>query len=234
MCPPILQPLFMALPGVIRTGITHTGTARTRPGAGFVAFGVGVAVGAAIWGGCRWGWGRNDVNININRQNNFNRNTNINGGNRVKAQGGRRRQDRLAARHQPPQGRQLRQFQRSAEVWRQRRVEPGHKQPGPGAFGYRIEPCEHWRTGREPQCCLTKNQPIERRIATLHHSEPVHQRQIAAQHLREPARQASNRSAGSNSSAFSGSRSPSTDRMSSSRGASQPGRHFRMAVREAG
>jgi len=48
------------------------------PGYGFVAFGVGVAVGAAIWGGCRWGWGHNSVNININRHNEFNRNTNIN------------------------------------------------------------------------------------------------------------------------------------------------------------
>jgi len=37
-------------------------------------FGVGVAVGAAIWGNARWG--RGDVNINVNRYNNFNR-TNI-------------------------------------------------------------------------------------------------------------------------------------------------------------
>ena len=51
-----------------------------RPGYGFVAFGAGVAVGAAIWGGCRWGWGRNNVNININRHNEFNRRTNINAG----------------------------------------------------------------------------------------------------------------------------------------------------------
>ena len=27
------------------------------PGYGFVAFSAGVVVGAAIWGGCRWGWG---------------------------------------------------------------------------------------------------------------------------------------------------------------------------------
>ena len=37
-------------------------------------FGVGVAVGSAIWGNCNWG--RNTVNINVNRYNNFNR-TNI-------------------------------------------------------------------------------------------------------------------------------------------------------------
>ncbi|MDX2435758.1 MAG: DUF3300 domain-containing protein [Acidobacteriota bacterium] len=51
-----------------------------RPGGAFVAFSVGVAWGAAIWGGscCRCGWGRNNININVN--NNFNRNTNINRG----------------------------------------------------------------------------------------------------------------------------------------------------------
>ncbi len=53
------------------------------PGAAFVSFSVGVAIGAAFWGGscCGCGWGHsNNVNINVN--NNFNRNTNINAGNR--------------------------------------------------------------------------------------------------------------------------------------------------------
>ncbi len=52
------------------------------PGAGLVSFGVGMAMGAAIWGGsccgCNWGGGGN--NININNNNNFNRNTNVNRG----------------------------------------------------------------------------------------------------------------------------------------------------------
>jgi hypothetical protein len=52
------------------------------PGYGMLAFGVGVAWGAAIWGGCNWG--HSDVNINVNRQNNFNRNTNIDTGARPK------------------------------------------------------------------------------------------------------------------------------------------------------
>lgn len=50
-------------------------------GAAFVSgffWGVGIAAGAALWGGCNWG--RGDVNINVNRYNNFNR-TNINNGN---------------------------------------------------------------------------------------------------------------------------------------------------------
>jgi uncharacterized membrane protein YgcG len=43
-------------------------------GASLVSFGVGMAVGSALWGSCNWG--RGDVDININRYNNYNR-TNI-------------------------------------------------------------------------------------------------------------------------------------------------------------
>ena len=51
-------------------------------GAAFVTFSVGVAWGAAVWGGscCHCGWGGNDINIDIH--NNFNRNTNIDRGDR--------------------------------------------------------------------------------------------------------------------------------------------------------
>jgi hypothetical protein len=48
------------------------------PGAGLISFGVGMAVGGAIWGDCDWGWGHSDVDIDVNRYNNFNRNTNVN------------------------------------------------------------------------------------------------------------------------------------------------------------
>ena len=41
-------------------------------------WGVGIAAGAALWGGVNWG--HNDVNINVNRYNNYNR-TNINNSN---------------------------------------------------------------------------------------------------------------------------------------------------------
>jgi uncharacterized membrane protein YgcG len=34
-------------------------------------FAVGVAWGAAMWGGCSWGWGHTDVDIDIDRTNNF-------------------------------------------------------------------------------------------------------------------------------------------------------------------
>ena len=52
------------------------------PGAAFVTFGVGVLVGAAIWGGtccgCGWGHGHGHGNVTVNNFNNFNRNTNVN------------------------------------------------------------------------------------------------------------------------------------------------------------
>jgi hypothetical protein len=51
------------------------------PGAALVGFGVGMAIGAAAWGGscCGCAWGGNN-NITINNNNNFNRNTNVSGG----------------------------------------------------------------------------------------------------------------------------------------------------------
>jgi len=55
-----------------------------------VAFGVGMAMGAAWHGGwgynCGWHGGNNDITVNVN--NNFNKNTNVSGGNRVNAGGG--------------------------------------------------------------------------------------------------------------------------------------------------
>jgi hypothetical protein len=47
-------------------------------GYGLLAFGAGMAVGAAIWGDCDWGWGHGECNVNINNSNNFNRNTSNN------------------------------------------------------------------------------------------------------------------------------------------------------------
>ncbi len=39
-----------------------------------LSFGIGMAVGSAMWGGCNWGWGHGDVDINVNHYNNFNSN----------------------------------------------------------------------------------------------------------------------------------------------------------------
>jgi hypothetical protein len=45
------------------------------PGAAFFSFGIGVAVGGALWGDCNWGGG--DVDIDVDRYNNFNSNRQI-------------------------------------------------------------------------------------------------------------------------------------------------------------
>src|SRR5574343_827143 len=50
-------------------------------GTALLSFGAGMAVGAALWGGCHWGggWGGgNSLTVNNNNFNNFNRNTNSN------------------------------------------------------------------------------------------------------------------------------------------------------------
>jgi hypothetical protein len=39
-----------------------------------ISFGVGMAVGSALWGGCNWG--RGDVNVNVNHYNSFTQNVN--------------------------------------------------------------------------------------------------------------------------------------------------------------
>ncbi len=43
-------------------------------GASMISFGIGMAVGASLWGGCHWGWGHGDIDIDINHYNNFNKN----------------------------------------------------------------------------------------------------------------------------------------------------------------
>jgi len=44
-----------------------------------IAWGVGIGISNALWGGCNWG--RGDVNINVNRYNNINVNNRINNSN---------------------------------------------------------------------------------------------------------------------------------------------------------
>src|SRR5436309_3116212 len=43
-------------------------------GAAALSFGAGMAVGAAVWGGCNWGGG--DVDVDVNKNNNFTNNVN--------------------------------------------------------------------------------------------------------------------------------------------------------------
>jgi hypothetical protein len=53
------------------------------PGAGAIAFGAGIILGAAWGGGWGWGCGWGNGDLEINHHNNFNRNTNISGGDRT-------------------------------------------------------------------------------------------------------------------------------------------------------
>ena len=43
-------------------------------GAALLSFGIGMAVGGAVWGNCNWGQG--DVNVNVNQYNNYTKNVN--------------------------------------------------------------------------------------------------------------------------------------------------------------
>jgi Protein of unknown function (DUF3300) len=43
-------------------------------GTALLSFGIGMAVGAAVWGNCNWG--RGDVNVNVNQYNSYTRNVN--------------------------------------------------------------------------------------------------------------------------------------------------------------
>ena len=57
----------------------------SRPIATGIAWGVGIGVTNALWGGVRWGggWGHNSVNINVNRYNNINVNRRVDVNNRT-------------------------------------------------------------------------------------------------------------------------------------------------------
>ena len=58
----------------------------SRPIATGIAWGVGIGVSNALWGGVRWGggWGHNSVNINVNRYNNINVNRRLDVNNRTR------------------------------------------------------------------------------------------------------------------------------------------------------
>ena len=175
-------------------------------GYGMVAFGAGIVVGAAIWGGCRWGWGRNSVNININRYNQFNRNTNINADrDRIDARQGSGRDGNTAAwQHDASH--------RKGVNYSNPQVAQKH---GAGAGSNRVT--QDQARGRSSTAASSRaaasTQQRDRSAATTQQ-----QRDRSATSSQQRSTQAS-RSGQSNNSAFSGSRSPSTDRMSSSRGA---------------
>jgi len=175
-----------------------------RPGYGLVSFGVGVAVGAAIWGGCNWGWGRNDINININRQNNFNRNTSINGGNRINTGGG------ITSWQHDSRHRKGVNYSNS-DVARKNGARAGsNRVTNSQARGYSSAAASN-RAGASASAANRSSNAAARNPSSANRTSNM------------AARSPSTANRSSNRSALSGSRSPTADRMSSSRGASSRG-----------
>jgi len=184
-----------------------------RPGYGFVAFGAGVVVGAAIWGGCRWGWGRNNVNININRHNEFNRRTNINADrDRISNRGNGGRADwkhnsnhRKGVNYSNP------------NVARQHGASTGSNRVTRNQARGRTNTAAANRGSTATTANRGGSATTANRAST---GAKAGNRNAASTRSTSPA---SNRNYSSNRSAYSGSRSPSTDRASSYRGASSRG-----------
>jgi hypothetical protein len=196
------------------------------PGYGFVAFTAGVVVGAAIWGGCRWGWGHNSVNININRHNEFNRNTNINADrNRINS-GGR---DGTAGWQHDSSHRKGVNYSSSNVAQKYGASSGSNRVTSNQARGYSgASASNRAATGAQagnrsgassrPSASTANRGPGSSSAARS--PSTANRSSGSSSAARSPS--TANRSTGS-SSAFSGSRSPSTDRMSSSRGASSRG-----------
>ena len=186
-----------------------------RPGYGFVAFGAGIVVGAAIWGGCRWGWGRSNVNININRQNNFNRNTNRNfDRNKVN-----NRQGGKGNWQHDPSHRKGVNYGNSGVAQKYGASSGSNRVTRDQARGRASTSTGNRASGAQSR---------DRSVATPKTSPSASNRkssssQSTANRSRSSSPSTANRNRSTSSSAYSGSRSPSTDRQSSSRGASSRG-----------
>ncbi|RPH92490.1 MAG: DUF3300 domain-containing protein [Lysobacterales bacterium] len=190
------------------------------PGYGLISFGVGMAVGAAIWGDCNWGWGGNDVNIDIDRYNEFNRNTNINADrDRIQTGQGGRGGDKAGWQHDSSH--------RKGVNYKSPQVAQQH---GAGAGSSRVTKDQargrsSASTGSRQQAGTTQARDRSAGASGARTSQADRSAGSSGARSAQADRSSSNRSsqASRGNSAYSGSRSPSTDRMSSSRGASSRG-----------
>lgn len=205
------------------------------PGYGLVSFGVGVAVGAALWGGCNWGWGNNDVNIDIDRHNEFNRNTNINAdrdrgdrGQGSRGQGGKEGWNHDSSHRKGVNYKDsgvAQKYGAGAGSNRVTKDQARGRQSGATASnraggtqqGNRQAAGTSNRAGTGAQQGNRQASGASNRA-----SSGAQQKSSSAASSSARSSQA-NRSKSGSSSAYSGSRSPSSDRMSSSRGASSRG-----------
>lgn len=206
------------------------------PGYGLISFGIGVAVGAAIWGGCSWGWGHSDVDININRYNEFNRTTNINADrDRLEPRQGSGRDGNKAGWQHDPSHRKGVNY-KSPEVAKRNGASAGSNRATKDQARGRTSAS----TGSRQTAAAT--QARDRSASTTQArdrsagSTQARDRSAATAQARDrsasaPSARTSQADRGGSrssqasrgNSAYSGSRSPSSDRMSSSRGASSRG-----------
>jgi len=173
-----------------------------RPGYGLISFGLGVAVGGALWGNVGWGWGRTRIDIDINRYNEFNRNTNRNF-ERTNIDVGRGQNGRAEWKHDASHRKGVNY--RSAETARQHGAAAGsNRVTRDQARGRNTSVGASNRAGSA--------QP-RNRSASSPSSSPRNANRASAP----------NRSRTGSTTAFSGSRSPSVDRRASNRGAASRG-----------
>jgi hypothetical protein len=204
------------------------------PGYGLMTFGVGMAVGAAIWGDCDWGWGDTDIDIDIDRYNEFNRNTSRNSEryNIDRGQGGRG-----SWQHNPEHRKGVNyRNQGVAQQYGARagsnRVTRDQARGWSGAQGGSragAGTIDRSRTaGSMDRSRAPSAGTMDRSRASAGASRPSASTRQAGASTRQAG--SYNRPSTSRDSAFSGARSPSTDRAASSRGASSRG----MATRSGG
>jgi len=198
------------------------------PGYGLISFGVGMAVGAAIWGGANWGWGNNDVNIDINRYNEFNRNTNINADrDRINTgQGGRGDGNKANWQHDPSHRKGVNY--KSPEVAQRNGASAGSNRAtkdqargrSSASAGNRATAGTMQTGDRSAGSAQTRDRSAGSPSAGTSQANRSADARSSQMDRSNPS---SRSSQASHNSAYSGSRSPSADRMSSSRGAASRG-----------
>jgi len=207
------------------------------PGYGLMTFGVGMAVGAAIWGDCNWGgWGNNDIDIDIHRYNEFNRNTSINSEryNVDRGQGGRGNwqhnpehrkgvnyRNQQTAEQFGARGGSSRVSRDQARGWSG--AQTGNRAAGGAGVADRSQAGNRAGSPDAGQMDRSRASAGQRDVGAATRQQSQNQQRAQSQQ-RSPSRQTTaSRQGGSRDSAYSGARNPSRDRAASSRGASSRG-----------
>ena len=176
-------------------------------GAAFFGFTVGVIWGSAMWGGCNWGWGHTEVDIDIDRQNNFIDRTEVDARrDQVKDRAGTtdRSRGRGNWQHDPSH--------RKGVGYKDTGVAQRY---GGGAGSTRVSKDQARGYGQRPSAATGAGARDAGRSQPAARTQPSRGT--------TPSSTAAPRTSGQKSGSFSGARSPSLDRASSSRGASSRG-----------